>query len=1044
MQSFLIRFGTSILFLFLSACFVTAQKQHSVKTYNQYRYQDLTSMQIQPQAYFAEYSSKMGLTDSDKMVLDKRIPGYSGMVHDRYTQKHKGLDVIGSNYILHHREDQLLYTTGDYLPHIQVETTASINAAEAINTAIEEMDAKLYAWETNTPNLDNKLPEAKLCIVDRALPVHSNQYALAYEIEVYAMEPLDKRLFYIDAHTGKVITHITTITNTCNNGGNNTCVHATGESKYYGTVDFISDSLDTDHYVLRDLSRGEGITIYNADMDSIVNDDTTWDLSGEERMQPAIDLIYCTSKFYDLLLINHKWDGLDNEGGSMNCIVDVRNGDYVNAYWDGTNTYYGSGDCHYGPLTTMEIVGHEFMHGVTHNTSKLIYNQESGAINESISDMMGKAIEYFEDPDRFNWFIGASMIESTKVNPFRNMADPPEFNDPDYYKGNDWRDGAGVHTNSGVGNKWFYLLVEGGTGISGNNTNYNVQGIGMEAASKIAFLTNVAYLSESSDYNAFYRNSQLAAIELYGDGSDELASVIEAWRAVGLPFGDPIADLDLAVVSVEEEFIISTCIDNGYWNMELMIINTSSTDYTADLGAVLDFRFAGEDILYPLDETISAGDTLTISFPNQFLFDETDDYNTNVVLDFVDYNANNNREFIYVSNSILQEPDLTLNINPTVSECGASGASASISLENIGCSLPANEEINLVIEDENGVEVYSREIVLFSEFPQNNTRLYFADFIPTGSTNYIGRVTTNLDFDNANNEVQFTIPKDEQITAAYFNGFSTESELFSTLRVSNTITFDDEVPIYLYDGEPWYASTGYFTNYFGIYCEDDIDAIFNDNSYFDGVNSNIEMCVDLDGLLDPHLSFDMIHFQNQSQEDFAQHEAVSSMVRITYDGTELINGGVSLVQLSEVIYPQEEAKQVKHNFPLPNGFAGSIKFDFFNMTGANITDTNFLNYDVTLMDNLEIREGPTSLSELEDHQLTIYPNPTSNLIQVQVRNSTPTSYELVDLHGRTVMKGYDTSQQMQLDLSSFNSGVYQLLVYFDDDQFVSEKLVVLK
>ena len=134
---------------------------------------------------------------------------------------------------------------------------------------------------------------------------------------------------------------------------------------------------------------------------------------------------------------------------------------------------------------------------------------------------------------------------------------------------------------------------------------------------------------------------------------------------------------------------------------------------------MIEIDFAGIDTLHPLNVDIKAGDTLNLNFPDIFFFDETTDYNTNIILDFVDYNANNDRDAHFVSNSILQEPDLTITVTPIIEECGVTGNSASIILENVGCNLPADEQILLIIEDGDGFEVYRRDITFDFEFEQN-------------------------------------------------------------------------------------------------------------------------------------------------------------------------------------------------------------------------------------------------------------------------------------------------------------------------------------
>jgi hypothetical protein len=202
-----------------------------------------------------------------------------------------------------------------------------------------------------------------------------------------------------------------------------------------------------------------------------------------------------------------------------------------NAFWDGQAAYYGDGTGH--PLTAIDIVGHEFSHGVTQHTSGLQYSDESGALNESFSDCMGKAVQYFARPGNFNW------RNSTDISPaFRDMSNPNIFNHPKYYRGNFWYtgqgDNGGVHTNSGVMNYWFYMLCDGKKANNERGIPFNVPAIGIEKAAKIIYYTQAYLNTPFTEYRDMAINSTLAAKTLYGDCSKAYDAVIRAWYAVGL------------------------------------------------------------------------------------------------------------------------------------------------------------------------------------------------------------------------------------------------------------------------------------------------------------------------------------------------------------------------------------------------------------------------------------------------------------------------------------------------------------------------------
>ncbi|MEZ4849341.1 MAG: M4 family metallopeptidase [Bacteroidia bacterium] len=144
---------------------------------------------------------------------------------------------------------------------------------------------------------------------------------------------------------------------------------------------------------------------------------------------------------------------------------------YVNAFWDGTRMTYGDGDgVNYGPLVSADITGHEITHGVTEYSANLVYQRESGALNESFSDIFGEMIEFHATGSN-DWQMGTD-IGIGGSGAIRSMNNPNLYGDPDTYGGSNWynpncgtptqfNDYCGVHTNSGVQNKWFYILAAG-------------------------------------------------------------------------------------------------------------------------------------------------------------------------------------------------------------------------------------------------------------------------------------------------------------------------------------------------------------------------------------------------------------------------------------------------------------------------------------------------------------------------------------------------------------------------------------------------------
>ncbi|MFT3895359.1 MAG: M4 family metallopeptidase [Anaerolineales bacterium] len=184
-----------------------------------------------------------------------------------------------------------------------------------------------------------------------------------------------------------------------------------------------------------------------------------------------------------------------------------------NAYWTGTQMVYGDA---YAYVNADDIVAHELTHGVTQSESNLIYLYQSGAINESFSDLWG---EYFDqtngegnDSPSVKWRLGEDV---TGLGAVRNMSNPPEFSDPDrmtstyYYKGEG--DNGGVHTNSGVNNKAVSLMVDGGSFNS-----KVVKPLGWDKTAAIYHVAQTDLLGVASNYSDLYYALQQACTILIG------------------------------------------------------------------------------------------------------------------------------------------------------------------------------------------------------------------------------------------------------------------------------------------------------------------------------------------------------------------------------------------------------------------------------------------------------------------------------------------------------------------------------------------------
>src|SRR5512140_3543497 len=187
-------------------------------------------------------------------------------------------------------------------------------------------------------------------------------------------------------------------------------------------------------------------------------------------------------------------------------------------------------------LTALDVAGHEISHGLTERTAGLIYRGESGGLNEAISDIMGKGVEWLasqQNPNvKFTWGVGERVWTPGKEgDALRYMADPTKDNySVDNYK--NYPKQTEAHGSSGIANNAFVLLAQGGTNrTSGIEVK---DGIGMESALKVFGRALTTYMTPSTTFAQARQATIQAATDMFGADSAEVAKVKEAWTAVGV------------------------------------------------------------------------------------------------------------------------------------------------------------------------------------------------------------------------------------------------------------------------------------------------------------------------------------------------------------------------------------------------------------------------------------------------------------------------------------------------------------------------------
>ncbi len=212
---------------------------------------------------------------------------------------------------------------------------------------------------------------------------------------------------------------------------------------------------------------------------------------------------------------------------------------YDNAFWDGQRMVFGDGDGQIfdGFTRSLSVIGHELAHGVTQYTANLVYSGQSGALNESVSDVFGALVEQYslgQDVTEASWLIGEGIFtDEVEGNALRSLRSPGTAYDDDvlgkdpqpahmsgYVETRD--DNGGVHLNSGIPNRAFYLAA---AAIGGN---------AWERAGRIWYETLTEEIRATTDFRGFARATHAVAARLFGTGSAEAVAVRSAWQEVGV------------------------------------------------------------------------------------------------------------------------------------------------------------------------------------------------------------------------------------------------------------------------------------------------------------------------------------------------------------------------------------------------------------------------------------------------------------------------------------------------------------------------------
>ena len=280
-------------------------------------------------------------------------------------------------------------------------------------------------------------------------------------------------------------------------------------------------------------------TIFHAHNTQTLPGDVVRVEGGPATGDPAAD------EAYDGL--GHTWDfywevfernSIDDEGLPLQATVHFGQG-YDNAFWDGQRMVFGDGDIFNRFTGSLDVIGHELTHGVVEDEAQLIYFFQSGALNESNSDVFGSLVKQKrlnQTADQADWLVGQELFQGTNLNgvALRSMKapgtafddkvlgkDPQPAHMRDYVR--TYEDNGGVHINSGIPNHAFYLVA---TQLGGH---------AWEKAGRIWYATLLdSQVRPNTGFQRFARRTVANAGVLFGQNSQEQKAVTTAWAQVGI------------------------------------------------------------------------------------------------------------------------------------------------------------------------------------------------------------------------------------------------------------------------------------------------------------------------------------------------------------------------------------------------------------------------------------------------------------------------------------------------------------------------------
>lgn len=678
----------TLLSAILSLQFANAQTNKRLKDNEAIQTMMQFEIPLQKSQAIAQFKSKMELGKGNNYVATFSNTDESQRTHEHFQQYYKGIKVEYGVIITHSLNGEVYLINGEAYDASQLNLVPTLSNESALNVILNSKPGAEYLWDAkeDAAALNYKKPAGELVVFPN---VKTGTVSLAYKFDIYTTNPLARDEVYVNAHTGAImfsnaiIKHAKDIKTATSSKQTVavTSVSVTGtanNTKYSGSRQ-IKTTFDTttSKYILKDDTRGGGVQTFNSartpsypttNFSDTDNNWTTAEYNNANKDIGALDAHWGAEMTYDFWKNIFNRNSYDDKGTMLKSYVHYRktaSTSLVNAFWNGSVMSYGDGNATVSILTSIDVCGHEIGHGICSETANLAYQNQSGALNEGLSDVWGACIEHYGRTGSLNGPYATAIwniAEDLGTSPFRSMSSPLTYGDPNTYLGTNWigtgdegscsptstNDYCGVHTNSGVLNQWFYILTVGKSGTNNAPTpaTYSVTGIGMSKSAQITYYAERDYLTPNATFLDMRNATLQVANNLYCGSSPEVVAVTNAWYAVnvGSQYIGYATDISLKKVTQSLSVACGEVINPvvTFENSGTNPITSATLNYSIDGGATISTTWTGsllncQSVNLPITVgTLSRG-THTIAFT----ITTNSDGNT----------TNNTKNIIVVSNS---------------------------------------------------------------------------------------------------------------------------------------------------------------------------------------------------------------------------------------------------------------------------------------------------------------------------------------------------------------------------------------------------------